>query len=98
LLDKTVISCGGGVVLKAENMDELEKNGMVVCLTANPATIYNRIRHDNGRPLLKVADPQAKIGELLEARSQYYKRCRLAVDTSAMAVDEVVEYIINSVK
>ncbi|OGS19239.1 MAG: hypothetical protein A2219_08670 [Elusimicrobia bacterium RIFOXYA2_FULL_50_26] len=96
LLDKAVISCGGGVVLKAENMDELEKNGVVVCLTADPSAIYNRTRYDTGRPLLKVADPQAKIGELMQARSQFYQRCSLTVDTSAMAVDEIVEYILRS--
>jgi shikimate kinase len=36
LMDKTVIACGGGAVLRKENMDELERNGVVVCLTATP--------------------------------------------------------------
>ena len=73
VLDKAVISCGGGIVLKAENMDELEKNGRVVCLTASPEKILQRTKGST-RPLLAVKDPLSKIKELLESREQYYKR------------------------
>ena len=35
-----IISCGGGVALRSENVVEMKKNGKVVLLTASPETIY----------------------------------------------------------
>jgi shikimate kinase len=95
LLYKSVISCGGGMVLKSENMDELERTGVVVCLAANPETILERTK-ESGRPLLAVKDPLAKIKEMLRAREQFYKRCRLLIDTSALSPEQVADKIIAS--
>lgn len=92
-LDKAVIACGGGVVIRKENMDELEKKGIIVCLTASPAAIFERTKNSD-RPLLNVKEPIAKIHELLYVREQYYRRCHLTIDTSAMRTSEVVEKIL----
>jgi len=35
-LDNYVISSGGGVVLREENMTALKKNGFIICLSASP--------------------------------------------------------------
>ena len=37
---QTIVSCGGGVVMREENTDHMKKNGRVVLLTAKPETIY----------------------------------------------------------
>ena len=37
-----VISCGGGVVLRGENLRALETNGLLVCLTARPVVLLER--------------------------------------------------------
>ena len=95
VLDKAVISCGGGVVLRPENMDELEKKGVIVCLTASPEKILERTK-GNARPLLAVKDPLSKIKELLKAREQYYKRCSLTIDTSNLSPEQAAEMIIKS--
>ena len=42
LLDKTVISTGGGVPLDADNRSALEKNGIVVWLQVSPQTVLQR--------------------------------------------------------
>jgi len=95
LLDKMVVSCGGGVVLRSENMDELEKSGIVVCLTASPETILARTKNNTDRPLLKTKDPLAKIKELLSARSGCYARCHCAIDTSTLSPAEVATAILS---
>ncbi|MBN1824123.1 MAG: AAA family ATPase [Endomicrobiales bacterium] len=94
VLDKAVIACGGGVALRPENMDELEKNGVVVCLTARPEVVLKRTKNSD-RPLLKVKDPLSKISELLKARETYYKRCRVSIDTSVISERETAERIIQ---
>ncbi|MEE9199326.1 MAG: shikimate kinase, partial [Dehalococcoidia bacterium] len=41
----TVVSTGGGIALDPENRSLMTRSGVVVCLEAKPATIYNRLRH-----------------------------------------------------
>lgn len=98
LLDRVVISCGGGVVLKQENMDALEKTGKIVCLTAMPQVIFERVKNTSNRPLLKVKDPIAVINELLEKRKSAYLRCDLMIDTSDMDPVEVADKILAEYK
>ena len=97
LLDNYVISCGGGVVLDSRNMDELEKNGLVICLIADPLVIYKRIKKTSQRPLLNVKDPIQAIEELIKRRKKYYSRCNLMIDTSDKKINEVVDEIIDYV-
>lgn len=92
-LDDVVIAAGGGAVLDEENMANLKKRGTIFCLTATPETIYKRTKNYKHRPLLNVADPIAKIKELMEKRSSFYARADHQVDTCQKSVKEVAEEI-----
>ena len=48
-----IISCGGGVALRDENVAEMKKNGKVVLLTASPEVILERVKDSDDRPLLR---------------------------------------------
>ena len=50
----TVISCGGGAVLRRENVDALKTRGVVVLLTASDEAIIARVGKAETRPLLKA--------------------------------------------
>jgi shikimate kinase len=95
LLEKTVISCGGGAVLRPENMEELESSSVIICLTATPEIIFERVKNDVNRPLLQGNDPQKKIRELLEQRKEQYKRCHIMIDTGPLSIEATVEKILN---
>ncbi len=77
--ENAVIACGGGAVLRAENMSALEDNGVIVCLIAQPEVIYERLKEDNTRPLLKVKDPLKRIKEIFEFRNEFYHGCSLSI-------------------
>ncbi|MFN3480590.1 MAG: shikimate kinase [Thermodesulfovibrionales bacterium] len=96
--DKVVISTGGGAVLRQENMDNLRKKGIIVCLTASPETILRRTSNDSSRPLLQVEDPLKKIKELLEFRRPYYERSDIMIDTEGKSPLEVAEEIMERIK
>jgi shikimate kinase len=97
--DKFVISTGGGVVLRKVNMDELRKNGIIVNLTAKPETIYNRLKNQPGvRPLLNKPDPMNEIIKLLSQREEYYKNCDLRIETDNLAVEQIVQQILDYIK
>jgi shikimate kinase len=97
LEDKQVVATGGGVVLREENMDALEKSGQIIYLHVSPEVVYERLKDDDSRPLLKVKDPLQKIKELLDKREPYYKRNNFMIDTSNMTVEEVVQEIVKEI-
>jgi shikimate kinase len=66
-----IISTGGGIVLNPDNIADFEKTGLVVCLTASPETIFQRLEKDTTRPLLS-GDKKAQINALLEKRQPLY--------------------------
>ncbi|MDI6801217.1 MAG: shikimate kinase [Thermodesulfovibrionales bacterium] len=95
MLENTIISTGGGAVLRQENMDNLRKKGVIVCLTASPDTILKRTSNNNDRPLLQVENPLQKIKELLDFRKPYYAKADIMIDTENKTPLEVAEEIIE---
>jgi shikimate kinase len=93
-----VVSTGGGAVIREENREAFKKAGLVVCLTARPEVIYERIKHETHRPLLQVPDPMARIRELLEGRATFYSQADLIIDTAEKSVDEAVREIKEKVR
>lgn len=93
-----VISAGGGAVIDPENVDNMKKGGPVVCLTATPDAVFERVRHSTHRPLLQVADPLGRIKELMDVRAPFYARADVTIDTTGMTVEQVVARILDMVK
>ncbi len=90
-----VISLGGGTVIRQENRRLLENAGKVVYLKASPETVYERVKDDDSRPLLKCEDPLARIKELLEKRSDIYEDAAdLVIDTDGKSPQDIVKEII----
>jgi shikimate kinase len=96
--ERAVISTGGGAVLRQENMDNLRRNGVIICLTASAVTIYERTKRNKTRPLLSVDDPLAKIKELLEFRQPYYEKADIVIDTERRSPLEVAEQIMTGMR
>jgi 3-dehydroquinate synthase len=91
-----ILALGGGALCSAENVALVKSAGSVVCLSADPATIYQRVQVQAGqRPLLKVADPLTKIHELLESRQSAYAQADVQLDTTALEPEAVVEEVLD---
>ncbi len=89
-----VIGTGGGVVLNPENLAAFAAGGLVVCLTARPETILERVRHDTSRPLLAGDDKGARILSLLEQRRPLYAAIPCRLDTSDLDAGAVADWIL----
>ena len=94
-LDNVVVAAGGGVVLDEENIANLKNKGVMVCLNASPAVIYERTRKYKHRPLLNTENPVERIKEFLNIRAPFYQRADYQVDTSNKSVQEVVREVIK---
>ena len=94
--NRHVIATGGGVVLRPANRDKL-KTGFVVWLTADAATLWQRISRDAGtaerRPNLTVGG-LAEVEQLLREREPLYRECAdLIVDTTGRTLEEIADKI-----
>ena len=94
LAENLIIDCGGGIILQQENLDRLKKNGILVYLSASPQMVYERVKNNSQRPLLNVADPQAKILELLQARKFYYEQADHTIDTNHKTVEQTAKEVL----
>jgi shikimate kinase len=90
-----VVATGGGVVLDPENLRVLAATGDLVCLTAEPETILQRVAGDATRPLLRVPDPLARIRSLLGKRRARYAAIPIQVPTDGLQPDEVAEAVLR---
>jgi len=90
-----VISCGGGVAMRPENVDFMRQGGHVVLLMAKPETILKRVMHDQNRPLLKGRKNIQGITELMNARMPFYKK---AAEYVVMTDNRTMEEIAAEIK
>ena len=92
-----VISCGGGVPMREENVIEMKKNGKVVLLTASPETILERVKNSHDRPLLENNKNVDFISELMEKRrSKYEAAADIIIQTDGKSAFQICEEIIQS--
>lgn len=93
-----IISTGGGVMLREENVRNLKSNGILIALTASPEVILQRLAGKEDRPLLQGDDRQQKVEELLRRREPYYQKADYLIDTTGRTVEEVVREIFSFLK
>lgn len=90
-----VLACGGGVVLDKVNIEHLRRNSVIICLTAKPEKILERVGASGTRPLLNVQDRSERMRRLLSSRDQLYEgSADHMVDTTDLTIDQVVERIV----
>ena len=94
-----IISCGGGVAMRQVNVDEMRKSGKIVLLTADPATILDRVQDSHDRPLLENNKTVEHITDLMEKRNPAYMAAAdIIVNTDGKDVYRICEEIISKVK
>lgn len=91
----SVISTGGGVVLRQENRCHLRDRCRVIYLHAHPDDLYRRLRHDRVRPLLQVTDPLARLRDLSAQRDPLYREtAHFVIETGRPSVATLVNMIV----
>ena len=98
--DELVISTGGGLVLKKENNELLQKNGKIVFLRASLETLAKRLHVDGTRPLLQTSTESIRdrLSRLMQERMPIYEHvadCIVDVDgkTPQAIAEEIVALV-----
>lgn len=98
-MDPAVVSCGGGAVLRSQNVETMEGSGTIVLLTAAPETVFARVRHSKDRPILNGHMEVSYIAELMEKRRAAYEAAAgLIVATDNKYPRQVADEIIRRLR
>lgn len=95
--DNIIISTGGGIVSKNENIEILKNEQNVILLDASVSTIKKNVSNEiNKRPLLKESkDVEETIKTLLLGRiDKYNKASNIKINVDSKNIDEVVSEIL----
>lgn len=91
-----IVSCGGGAILRAENVANMKKNGKVIYFSATPETIFERVRFSTNRPLLNGNMNVEYIAELMEKRLPLYEAAAdIIICVDGKNKQEVVEELMQ---
>ena len=91
---QTVISTGGGLPASPANLNSLKQHALVVCLWSSPEKIFERVREQSHRPLLKTPDPLGRIRSLLATREPFYKQADILLNSEFRSIREVAQQVI----
>ena len=93
----TVISTGGGVIQRPENIAALKENGVLVFLNAPADILAERLEHDPGRPpLTNASTVKEEVDIVLAERKKLYEAAadEIVIDTN-MTLDEKIAEVLK---
>ena len=95
--ENMVISLGGGTFENPEIREFLLNNAEVVYLETSAQTIFDRIKNNSSRPLLKDRMNIETINQILNSRKENYKLATYSIITDNKTIEDVVLEIIKCV-
>ncbi len=91
--DLQIISAGGGAFENPDNRRRLLENSFVFFLKASPQTIYDRIKAESHRPLLKKNFSVEKIANILSLREKNYQKANYTIETDKKTPQDIAKEI-----
>jgi shikimate kinase len=98
LVDGTpkVIATGGGAFMQDETRALLLDRAVTVWLDADVATLVERVRRRNTRPLLKGRDPGEVLAALAAVRNPVYAEAHIRVPSKSSPHGDTVDAIVTA--
>ena len=94
--ERTVVSCGGGLVVQPGMLALLKSKGVVVCLHASVETILARTSRQQNRPLLIAEDPAERIRTLFAQREPIYKQAGTVILTDGRPLTDIAGHVMRA--
>jgi len=95
--DGAVISTGGGIITRSENIEAVKKNGLCIFLRATLQILLSRMEEDDShRPALTTGTtPQEEMEKMLAERAGLYEAAAdETIDTESAPPERAVEQIV----
>ncbi len=94
--ERTLIACGGGLIVQPGMIELLRVRGVIICLHASIETILDRTARHRHRPLLNVENPETRIRSLYAEREAIYKRAGTVILTDSRPLNDIIAHVIRS--
>lgn len=92
---RTVVACGGGLVVQPGMLTRLQQKGVVICLHASLETILQRTSANRNRPLLHVEDPMTRLRQLYTEREPIYRRAGAVILTDQRPARDIISHVLR---
>jgi shikimate kinase / 3-dehydroquinate synthase len=89
-----VLATGGGAFMNVTTRENIAAHGLSIWLKPSFDVLFARVRKKSNRPLLRTADPEQTLRQLLEERSPTYALADLTIESVDAAHDSVVDAIL----
>lgn len=93
-----VLATGGGCVTHPETLALLKEESILVALTADVETIYERIKGCTNRPLLQTEDPKRALQTLMEQRAPLYAQAHVTIQSLENDPEETLSNMIKALQ
>ena len=94
--ERTLVACGGGLVVQPGMLALLKSKGVVVCLHASLETILTRTARQRNRPLLEVENPEERVRTLYAAREPIYKQSGTVILTDSRPLADIAAHVLRA--
>jgi len=96
---RMVLSTGGGMVLREQNIPLMKCIGPVVWLRLSPEATLERVKRNNHRPLLAGKKTLPEVTAMMEQRRPFYEAAAdYIIDTDGLSIQEVARRLVEIVK
>ena len=98
-MTNTVISTGGGIILREDNIKIMLSHGLIIHLDVNLETQMLRVKNRENRPLIDKGDIKKVMLEMRKDRDETYKKIsKISIDTSNkkrnVIINDILEVVI----
>lgn len=93
--DYQIISLGGGAFESVENRKIILENAKVIYLKTSPQAIYDRIKEETHRPLLRRDFSVEKIKEIINKRHKNYEKAHFTIDTTGKTPYNIAKEVLG---
>lgn len=91
-----VLATGGGAFMDAETRAVIEEKAISIWLRAEFDVLWARVSKRSHRPLLKTADPQQTLKDLIAARYPTYGLADITVESAEAPKEETADKVIEA--
>jgi shikimate kinase len=93
-----VIATGGGAFMNGQTRAAIKALSDSVWLSADFETLWRRVSRRDNRPMLKTADPQGALQNLIDERNPTYGEADLMVESTDGPRDVTVDRVIDALE
>ncbi|WP_456484669.1 shikimate kinase [Desulfurobacterium sp.] len=93
--DKVIISTGGGMPSYKNNLKILNERSISIYLKADFETLWERIKADSNRPLVKRG--KNELMKLYKTRENFYKKAKIIINTQNKTPEQIANEIIEKI-